>query len=103
MITQPTTRTQYGIDFIAADGSLIEERAFDSKEAREAYWDKIDAEWWPEEDSYPADFPRNTDRVSGWERQVKTLPRLGIDYGPGSQVARFGGMRVPRGAYQFRG
>lgn len=30
-------------------------------------------------------------------------PAQGIDYGTGSQRRRFGGMRVPRGAYQFRG
>lgn len=89
---------EYGIDFVDVDENVIEERVFANQADRDAFMGLPDGEFY-------AQFPDNpaAETAVPWERKRYRAPIYGIDYGPGSVQARFGGGYVPRGAYQFGG
>lgn len=96
-MTQVVVGTQYGIDFFDADDALISEVVFADQASRDAQMAALGAD-----DNHPA-WPGTAVRLVEWRRDVTRPAVRGIDYGPGSVKARFGGGRVPRGAYEFRG
>lgn len=93
------TRTEWGIDFLDKDGELIEERPYANYVAREEAWKELQTDKRTVEEGGP--WPEGAEGIRAWSRQVKLV--YGVDYGPGSIKRRFGGGRVPKGAYQFRG
>jgi hypothetical protein len=92
-------KTQYFITFMDAENNELEERSFINWISREEAWDNLQADERSVEEGGP--WPVGAENVRAHSREIETV--RGVDYGPGHIKARFGGMRVPRGAYQFRG
>ena len=92
-------RTQYLITFYDAAENEVEERPYPNWITREEAWDALQADARTVEEGGP--WPVGAERVRTHERVTQLI--RGVDYGPGSQKARFGGSRVPRGVSQFRG
>lgn len=92
-------KTEWGIDFLDAEGNEIEERPYFGYIAREEAWDELQKDKRSVSEGGP--WPDGAENIRAWSREVPLI--LGVDYGPGHIKNRFGGMRVPKGAYQFRG
>ena len=86
---------EYGIDFLDADGKLIEERVFESEEERDAFLGLPDAE-------FVEGAPKGWAKAKPWQSPLYRRAMRGIDFGVGSVKRRFPQGFTPRGAYQFR-
>lgn len=92
-------RDEYLITFLNADGNEMETRTFPNWITREETWDLLEADPRTVDEGGP--WPDGAENIRAHSRPVKLVS--GVDYGPGHIKARFGGMRVPKGASQFRG
>ena len=88
-LSQIFTGYKWGIDFFNEIGEIVHTAEFDNEAAFNA---EFENPTWPE----------TAVSLDSWKRKQFRAPINGIDYGPGSVKARFGGY-VPRAAYQLGG
>jgi len=88
-VSQIFTGYKYGIDFFNEAGEIVHTDIFDTEAAFDTAFDNPT---WPE----------TAVSLDSWKRKQFRAAVYGVDYGPGSVKARFGGY-VPRSAYQLGG
>ena len=87
---------RHSLEFIDGDEKLLESVDFESEQALDRALIALE-----EDENHPL-WPEGSVRVQNRVTAVTRPAIRGVDFGTGSQKRRFGGGRVPRGAYQYK-